>query len=67
MSITEITLYGAFAALAGVVASLFVGIFSMVRGGDFNRRYGNVIMRVRVGSQALAVLFLTAAVLTRAI
>ena len=44
--------------LAGVLIVLFVGMFSMLRGGDFNRRYGNVLMRLRVGLQALAILLI---------
>jgi hypothetical protein len=38
-----------------VVAILFLGLFSMARGGEFNRRYGNVFMRLRVAAQLAAV------------
>lgn len=38
-----------------VVAILFLGLFSMARGGEFNRRYGNVFMRLRVAAQLVAV------------
>ena len=38
-----------------VVAILFLGLFSMARGGEFNRKYGNVFMRLRVGAQFVAV------------
>jgi hypothetical protein len=38
-----------------VVAILFLGLFSMARGGEFNRKYGNVLMRFRVGAQLAAV------------
>ncbi len=43
------------AALAGVAITLFSGLFSMIRGGDFNRRHGNQLMRWRVGMQAVAI------------
>ncbi len=45
-------------ALVTVVAVLLAGIFTMARGGEFNRKYGNKLMRARVVLQALAVLTL---------
>ncbi|MEP4378765.1 MAG: twin transmembrane helix small protein [Alphaproteobacteria bacterium] len=46
-------------ALAGVVLVLIVGLVAMARGGEFNRKYGNKLMRARVAMQGLAiVLFL---------
>lgn len=50
-------------ALAVVVVVLFVGIVSMIRGGDFDRRNANRLMRWRVIAQGaalalLAILFL---------
>ena len=39
-----------------VVGILFLGLFSMARGGEFNRKYGNTFMRFRVIAQAVAVL-----------
>ena len=47
-----------FATLAAVLVVLAMGTVSMVRGGDFNRRHGNKLMRLRVGLQALAVLLI---------
>jgi hypothetical protein len=44
------------ATLIAVVATLFSGLASMSRGGAFNLRHGNRLMRLRVGLQALAVL-----------
>jgi hypothetical protein len=44
------------ATLIAVVATLFSGLASMSKGGDFNRRHGNKLMRMRVALQALAVL-----------
>jgi hypothetical protein len=34
---------------------LIVGVIAMARGGEFNRKYGQKMMRWRVGLQALAV------------
>ncbi len=42
-------------ALFGVVVTLFTGVIGMLRGGAFNRRYGNGLMRLRVALQAVAV------------
>ncbi len=46
------------AALAGVVGVLILGMVSMVRGGEFNRKYGNKLMRARVILQGVAILLL---------
>jgi hypothetical protein len=35
---------------------LFFGIATMARGGDFNLKYGNKIMRARIVLQGLALL-----------
>ena len=43
-------------AMAGVVLVLFVGIGVMARGGEFNRRHGNRLMRMRVVLQGAAIL-----------
>ena len=45
-------------SLIAVFVVLAVGIVGMLRGGDFNRRYGNKLMRLRVATQALAVLLI---------
>ncbi len=45
-------------ALIAVFVVLMVGVIGMLRGGEFNRRYGNTLMRLRVGMQALAVLLI---------
>ena len=42
-------------ALALVVGILFLGLFSMARGGEFNRKYGNMFMRFRVAAQLVAI------------
>lgn len=49
-----------FVALAAVVVVLGVGIVSMFRGGEFNARWSNRLMRARVGFQLLAVLLILA-------
>ena len=43
-------------ALFAVLAVLLAGVFSMAKGGEFNRKYGNKLMRWRVGLQGLALL-----------
>ncbi len=53
--------------LVGAVALvLFVGVFSMMRGGEFNRKYGNRLMQLRVGLQFLAILLIAALALLAA-
>ena len=47
-------------SLAAVVVVLAVGVISMFRGGEFNARWGNHLMRARVALQALAVLLILA-------
>ena len=49
--------------LAAVAIVLFTGIFGMMRGGDFNRKYGNKLMQLRVGLQFLAIILIAAAAL----
>ncbi|MDX1580538.1 MAG: twin transmembrane helix small protein [Alphaproteobacteria bacterium] len=44
--------------LIAVAATLLLGVFSMAKGGEFNRKYSNKLMQLRVGLQALAVLLL---------
>jgi hypothetical protein len=41
-------------AIAAVLASLFGGLAAMARGGAFNARWGNRLMRARVVSQGAA-------------
>ncbi len=42
-------------ALVATLAVLLIGVIAMLRGGDFNAKYGNKLMRARVAMQALAV------------
>ncbi len=43
------------AALFATFAVLLFGVIAMLRGGAFNAKYGNRLMRARVALQALAV------------
>ncbi len=45
-------------SLMAVLIVLFVGIFSMIKGGEFNKKYGNKLMRLRVLFQGIAILLL---------
>lgn len=45
-------------AMLATLAVLFTGLFSMARGGEFNRRHGNRLMRWRVILQGGALLLL---------
>ena len=45
-------------AMIVVAGFLLVGVLGMVRGGEFNRKYGNLLMRGRILSAvALGILF----------
>ena len=44
-----------FVAMGLTLLVLFAGLFSMVRGGEFNRKYSNKLMRLRVLFQAIAI------------
>ncbi|MBV8535205.1 MAG: twin transmembrane helix small protein [Alphaproteobacteria bacterium] len=53
-------------SLLAVVATLFTGLVSMTKGGDFNKRYGNKLMRLRVVLQAVTIaLFMAYILLTQ--
>lgn len=54
-----------FVALGAVVVTLGMGVYGMARGGEFNKKYGNLLMRLRVILQGVALLlFILAAALT---
>lgn len=44
------------ALMAATVLTLFLGLGSMTSAGDFNKRNGNKLMRLRVGLQLVTVL-----------
>lgn len=52
-------------ALAAVLGALAVGIVGMVKGGEFNKRYGNRLMRIRVALQFGALVLIALAFLLR--
>lgn len=45
-------------ALAAVLIVLLTGVLGMLRGGKFNKQYGNKLMRLRVALQGLAVVLI---------
>ena len=62
MNPLAIVLMLAMLATAGV---LFVGLVGFFQGGAFNERYGNQLMRARVGLQLVAVVTLGLLFLTQ--
>lgn len=48
-------------ALLAVLGALGFGLYSLYRGGDFNRSWSNKAMRLRVLLQFIAILVLVAA------
>ena len=57
-NLMTIALFAAMLAVAGV---MILGIFSMAKGGEFNKKYGNKIMQARVWLQGLALALLALA------
>jgi hypothetical protein len=53
-------------ALMTTLAVLFAGLFSMARGGEFNRKHGNRLMRWRVIAQGTALALIALAMLLAA-
>ena len=45
-------------ALLAVAIVLATGVAGFIAGGEFNRKYANKLMRLRVAAQAVAVLLL---------
>ena len=45
-------------AMATVAIIILIGIGGFGRGGDFNRKHANKIMRLRIGAQFVAVLLI---------
>lgn len=52
-------------ALLGVLVSLGTGFYAMARGGEFNKKYGNRLMRYRVILQGVALLLLALILMSR--
>lgn len=53
-------------AIAAVTVTLGFGLYSLFRGGDYARTNSNKLMRLRVGLQALAVIFLVVGMMWKA-
>lgn len=51
-------------AMAATLGVLIVGLAGFFQGGEFNRKYGNRLMRARVTLQAVAVLMLLLVLVT---
>jgi len=45
-------------AMLSVLGVMALGLVSMVKGGEFNEKYGNKLMQARVMLQGAALLFL---------
>lgn len=52
-------------AMLLVLASLAVGLIAMVKGGEFNQKHGNKLMRARVTLQGVALGLFVLAVWTQ--
>ena len=52
-------------AMLATVTVLAIGIFGMAKGGEFNQKYGNKLMNLRILLQAVALLFLALAIITQ--
>jgi hypothetical protein len=49
-------------AMISVLVVMVLGIVSMVKGGEFNQKYGNKIMQARVMLQGIAIALIALAV-----
>jgi hypothetical protein len=49
-------------AMLSVLVVMVLGIVSMVKGGEFNQKYGNKIMQARVMLQGIAIALIALAV-----
>lgn len=52
-------------AMLVTLGVLFTGLFAMARGGEFNAKYGNKLMRWRVMAQGVALLLFALAMMSR--
>ena len=53
-------------AMLATLGALFIGLFSFVKGGAFNKKHGNKLMRIRVYMQGLALVFFAIAIFNQA-
>ncbi len=61
----EYLYYVVVASVLAVTIILMVGLGGFMRGGEFNRRYANRIMRLRIIGQAVAVALILIYVILR--
>lgn len=52
----NIVLYLVLGSLAAVMAALFFGLFTFLKGGTWNEKHGNEAMRLRVLLQGIALI-----------
>ncbi len=57
----SLTIFALGAAMLLVLGVMGMGIFSMVKGGEFNKKYGNKLMQARVIAQGVALALLALA------
>lgn len=55
---TGILFYVVIAAVVGVAIVLIIGIGAFAKGGEFNKKYGNKMMRWRIIGQLIAVVLI---------
>ena len=55
---TSVLPYLVYIAMGATVVVLIVGVIAMLKGGEFNKKYGNKLMRARIAFQLAAVLLL---------
>ena len=48
-------------SLLAVLAVLGTGIYAMLKGGDFNKKYSNKLMRLRITLQFVAIVIIMSA------
>ncbi|MDE2788799.1 MAG: twin transmembrane helix small protein [Paracoccaceae bacterium] len=61
----DIFYYVVVASVLAVVIILMIGLGGFFHGGEFNRRYANRLMRLRIIGQAIAVVLILAYVAVR--
>ena len=50
------------AAIVATTIVLIIGVAGFARGGEFNRKHGNTMMRLRILFQAVAILLIVIAI-----
>ncbi len=54
MMMTQTMMILTLLAMIAVLGVLGLGVYAMMKGGEFNKKYGNTLMRARVILQGLA-------------